>query len=252
MRIGLVLSGGGARGIAHLGALKALEEMKIRISVISGVSSGALIGALYASGKSPVEILELVRSHEHTNLVSAFFLPGSLFSSKGLRSLLESVFPVDDFSTLSMPLYVSATDLISGTTACLSTGKLHNALMGSAAIPGLFDPVPLNNYKLVDGGILDNFPVKCIRGLCDKIIGVHVNKYYLNPEKWSRSEIIERSFHLAIAKGVSENGKLCDLLIEPDLSAYSIFAMKYADQLFTIGYRSVMLQFKIMKSWDKD
>ncbi len=239
MRTGIVLSGGGARGIAHLGVLQALEEKRGRPAIISGTSSGALIGALYASGKSPSEILTLIKSHAHSNLAAALFLPGGLFSSKGLQNLLETIIPIDNFEALSIPLFVTATDLISGTVIRCHKGKLHAALLGSAAIPGVFNPVPLDSYMLADGGIMDNLPVKCIHGLCEEIIGVHVNKFLLKKGGWNRSQVIERAFHLAISRNITESAALCDRVIEPDLSAYSIFDIKHADELFSIGYKSV-------------
>jgi NTE family protein len=253
MRVGVVFSGGGARGIAHLGGLQALEELGIRPAMISGVSAGALIGALYAAGKSPGEILEMIKQQSHSSLAAAMLFPGGLFSYKGLRNLLKSVIPSDDFADLKIPLTVTATDLVTGTSVRFSQGNnLYDVLLGSAAVPGLFDPVKVDNHQLADGGILDNLPVVCIRDSCDKVLGIHVNKFYEGAEKLNRLQVIDRCFHLAIGPGVAANAMLCDLLVEPDTSGCTIFDTQKAGQLFTAGYKAMMYEKKVLKSWSAE
>ncbi len=252
MRVGVVFSGGGARGIAHLGCLQALEELGVRPSVISGVSAGALIGALYASGRSPQEILEMVKQQSHSSVAAAILFPGGLFSYKGLRNLLKSVIHSDDFADLKIPLTVTATDVVTGTTVHFSEGSLYDVLLGSAAVPGLFDPVKVGNCQLVDGGVLDNLPVVCIKDRCDKVLGIHVNKFQNGAQKLTRLQVIDRCIHLAIAPGVTANARLCDLLVEPDTSGYTIFDTQQAGQLFTAGYKAMMREKELLMSWSGD
>jgi len=149
---------------------------------------------------------------------------------------------ITSVDALLVPLHVSSTDLVTGASVCFSTGKLHDVLLGSAAIPGLFNPVTYNKYKLVDGGNLNNLPVNVIGERCDLVIGIHVNKKLIKSEKWFRLQVIERCFHLAIGRNVAKNAAQCDLLIEPDLSAYSVFDTKFAGQLFYIGYSALMMK----------
>jgi len=239
MKIGLVLSGGGARGVAHIGLLKGLEELGIRPDVISGASSGALVGALYAAGNSPEQILELVKAHSSSNMIMMVF--DGLFSALGLKRILESATPENNFESLSIPLFITATDINAGLAIAFSEGPLHELLIASSAIPGLFTPVKYAHHYLADGGVMDNLPVHCIRQQCNKIIGSHVNKPGTdNFRKKSRLEVMERCFHLAIANTVNSSALLCDQLIEPELRRYTMFEMKYADQIFKAGYRSVM------------
>lgn len=250
MKIGLVLSGGGARCIAHLGLLHGLEEIGVRPNLISGVSGGALIGALYAAGHSPKQILEIVKEHTSSSIVRMVLSPTGLFSSAGIRNVLKAAIPQDDFDILHIPLFVTATDICKGVTVTFSKGRLFDAVLGSTSVPGLFTPVKFDQLCLVDGGVLDNLPVTCIRNLCDKVIGAHVNKLYSRKyEKLSRPEVMERCFHLAIARSVSINALLCDLFIEPPLAGYSMFEIKYADQIFDAGYRSVMEKKQIIQLW---
>ncbi|CAN5356604.1 patatin-like phospholipase family protein [soil metagenome] len=250
MKIGIVLSGGGARGIAHLGVLQGLTELGIQPSIISGVSSGALVGALFAAGHSPKEILAIVKKNASPGLARMIIFSGGLFSAGGIKQIAKVTMPGDDFSKLHIPLYVTATDINSGTSATFSQGPLYDVLIGSSSIPPLFAPLKNRRQHLLDGGILNNLPVECISGKCDRIIGSHVNKLY--PEKagkLTRLQILDRSFHLAIADKVAINAALCDLFIEPPLRAYSMFDVKHADQIFKTGYQTIMKEKQLLLSW---
>lgn len=244
IKIGLVLSGGGARGLGHLGLLCALEELGIRLSVISGVSSGAIVGALYSAGYSPKEILIMVK--KHASFPRAVF-GGGFFSAFGLKHFLNNYFPSDSFSALHIPLLITTTDIRSRRFIMFSEGSLCKILLGSSAVPGLFAPVKYKDYCLADGGILNNFPVECIVNKCDKIIGCHVNNpgngYY--QKQFHRLTIVEQCFHMAIAKITAQKSSLCDVFIKPSLGAYNMFDIKYADTIFEAGYRATMEQKRI-------
>ncbi|MGF7080332.1 patatin-like phospholipase family protein [Mucilaginibacter sp. UYCu711] len=239
-KVGLVLSGGGARGIAHLGLLQGLDEMGIKVGVISGVSSGAIIGALYAAGYTPQHILALTKAHSATTIIGVILSAGGLFSPTGLRDVLTSTIPKGNFEHLSIPLFVTATDIVTGTAITFSKGPLYDALVGSSSIPALFDPIKSGDRYLVDGSVLNNLPVDCLSGQCDVIMGSHVNRlFHQQKEPLSRLQVFERCFQLAIAGTVAAHGKKCDVFIEPDLSSYNMFEMKYADEIFEVGYHTV-------------
>ncbi|MFD2146151.1 patatin-like phospholipase family protein [Mucilaginibacter antarcticus] len=241
--IGLVLSGGGARGIAHLGVLQGIEEIGIKPKVISGVSAGAVIGALYAAGYTPRQILGIAKNHSPTNIVTAVITAGGLFSPEILKGVLLEAIPQNSFESLKILLFVTATDIGNCSSITTSKGVLCDVLVGSAAIPALFDPVPYQHRLLVDGGVLNNFPVECLAGNCDKLIGSHVNKLLSSKSgPFSRLQVLERCFHLAIADKVLAQAKFCDILIEPQLPQYNMFEMKYAEEIFEIGYRCAMMQ----------
>lgn len=249
--IGLALSGGGARGLAHLGLISALNDLGIQPSVISGVSAGAIIGALYASGYTPAQILDLAKEHAGNSIAQLAWFRNGIFSSAGLRRLLTSCIRLTDFSELRIPLLVIATDILSGAPVTLSDGPICDALMGSAAVPGIFNPVRYGEYCLVDGGVMNNFPVESLKGKCDKIIGCHVNKMNHSPAsgKLNKLYVIEKCFHLAIANTIAAKSSLCDIFLEPGLEAYSIFDMKYADEIYQIGYSTAMSQKDVLLSW---
>ena len=236
--IGLVLSGGGARGIAHLGVLQALEETGLRPGIISGASVGALTGTLYAAGHKPKHILKLVKKYSRPNLSKIIQSPLGLFSSSGLLSMLTEVIKIDDFGHLKIPVYVTATDMVSNKPVTFSKGALFQPIIGSAGMPGLFSLVEVAGHQLADGGILNNLPVECIKGKCAKIIGVDVNNFQSDTRtQLGRMQLLDKSFHLAIRAQVAKSAHKCDLLLEPPVCEFSMFDTEHADELFKIGYR---------------
>ncbi|MEO8821450.1 MAG: patatin-like phospholipase family protein [Ginsengibacter sp.] len=242
-KIGLVLSGGGARGFAHLGFLKVLDELNLKPAAISGVSSGAIFGALYSYGKTPDEILELAKRHSYFGISNFLWRKEGLFSMETIRKILTDTIPENSFECLKIPLYVNATDFLHNKTIFFSSGELINPLIASASFPVLFEAVSIENSKLVDGGVLDNFPVEPLVDLCDKIIGSHVNR--LEPisdinTKFSKALMIERCFHLAIANSVYSKVNRCNIFIEPHLNTFGLFRMRNIEQIFEIGYLAAL------------
>jgi NTE family protein len=242
-RIGVVLSGGGVRGFAHLGVLKVLDELQIKPCAISGVSAGAIFGALYASGKSPDEILFFAKNNSYFGFSNFLWRKEGLFSMETIRKILIENLAVDSFESLKIPLYVNATDFLHNKTLFFSSGELIKPLIASASFPVLFEPVSAENSRLVDGGLLDNFPVEPLLNLSDKIIGSHVNKLanISNPNiKFSKAALVERCFHLAIANSVYSKVHFCDIFIEPLLDSFGLFRMKNIEQIFEIGYKEAL------------
>lgn len=156
--INLVLSGGGVKGVAHVALIEKLEEMGITISAISGCSAGAIVGALYASGMRPQEILQ-------------FFKETTLFRYTWLNPLKPGIFDSDryalifrdyvevDFESLKVPLHIAATNMQENKVVYFSSGSLLRPLLASCAIPGVFSPVEINGALHSDGGVMDNFPI---------------------------------------------------------------------------------------------
>ncbi|WP_347159286.1 patatin-like phospholipase family protein [Pontibacter chitinilyticus] len=239
MRVGVALSGGGARGIAHLGVLKAFDELGIPISIISGVSSGAIAGVFYAAGYSPEEILKLIKE------LSIFKIVRPVFGKIGLMHLeeIEKLYKkyLGEFATfedLKLPVIVSATEMNEGVTAYFSSGNLIKPLMASAAVPILYQPVSFEGKLLNDGGLLNNLPVDPLQFNCDVKIGVHVNPINHQAQVSNFRSMVERSVLLAINNNVKMRVHLCDLLLEPqELKHYRLVNFRKADEIFEIGYR---------------
>lgn len=242
-KIGLVLSGGGARGFAHLGILKVLDELKIKPFAISGVSAGALVGALYASGKSPDEIIGLIKGNSNIGFSNLLWRKEGLFSMEFIRRILIENIPENSFESLKIPLFVNATDLLCGKTVYFSKGELIPCLIASSSVPVIFEPVTFGNTKLVDGGLLNNLPIEPVIGICEKIIASHVNKLQCITDaniKFSKAAITERCFHLAISKSVYSKAYECDLFIEPEIENIGMFDLKDVDNIYEIGYKTAL------------
>jgi NTE family protein len=241
MKTGLALSGGGARGISHLGVLKALDEFGVQVDYISGTSTGALVGALYSYGISPDEILEvIIKTRFFSSLRPAWTLTG-LVTMDGLRDLILKLIPENNFDALKIPVIIAATSLNKGRTEYFTSGELIPAILASCCVPVIFKPVAINGEVYVDGGITDNLPAKAIRDKCGLLIGSHCN--YISNEfdvKNFRS-VIERSLLMAVSGNTVINKNLCNILIEaPELGNISAFDVSRAKALFDIGYQFVI------------
>ncbi len=271
-RVGLVLSGGGAKGYAHVGVLKVLEEAGIRIDYIGGASMGAIVGGLYASGWSASELDSILRHTDMSALLSdqiprsvtpifeklngekyAFTLgvkdgkvglplaysDGQLVYNM-LSQLTERVAYVNDFSQLSIPFFCTGTDVSTGESIILEQGNLPLALRASGAFPGLMSPVEVNYRLLSDGGIVNNFPAKEVkeRGM-DILIGVNVEEgLYGRHELTSLEKLITQigSFQMN-AKSI-EQLPYCEVLICPDVVGIGLTDFELVDTLINRGERS--------------
>lgn len=237
MKYGYVLSGGGARGVAHIGVLKALEEHGIRPSVISGTSAGAIVGALYAAGHSPDKVMELIKETSFLFSVRPSMSFTGILKMDAMEELLKEHIP-GDFSNLKIPLTIGTTDLVHGKTVFFSSGELIKPILASACIPVLFKPVEISGTKYIDGGILNNLPVEPVIGKCDKIIGVHTNPIHDDFKGKNVKNILERTMLMAISGNTKINAARCDYYIEPpELGTYTGMDISKAHELFDIGYR---------------
>ena len=207
--IGLALSGGGARGSAHVGVLKAIEEMGIPVDFIAGTSMGAIIGGMYASGYSADEIRQILvemdweramrdkpdrelRTMRSKELEAQFLIPYRMGLNDGgiqlplgliegqhldqvLHRILMPVVGIHQFDDLPIPFHAVATDLVTGDEVVMSSGSLPNALRASMSVPGVFAPVSIDGRLLVDGGMSNNLPVSVVREMgADIVIAVDI------------------------------------------------------------------------------
>ena len=255
-RVGLALSGGGARGIAHVGVLRILEEMRIPVDCIAGTSMGAVVGGLYAAGL-PLDELERLASevdwddaltdrpafrdlpfrrkedqHRYrTDIVlgldkKGVALPGGLWSGQKLEVLLQGhtlpVAHIEDFSRLPIPFHAVATDLETGQPVVLTHGKLPEAIRASMAIPGVFTPVELDDRVLVDGGISNNLPVNVARDLgADVVIAVDISEPLLTRENLNSPLLVLSQTLSFLTQGNMEaQRRAADILLQPDLEGF--------------------------------
>lgn len=242
---GLVLSGGGTRGFAHLGVLQALNEAGIYPEVVSGASAGAIAGALYCDGFSPNEAFKIMKSSSRLNYMRPAMPREGLLQLSGIRKILEDHLRAKQFEDLKIPLYVSATDLNNGKAVYFSKGYLLDAVIASASIPVLFKPVKIDNICYVDGGVLDNLPIEPIEKLCRHTIGSYVNPVEYEDSLTSLIKITERTFMVAVAKEIAEKSKRFDLFISPqELKNYGVLSPEDAEEVFQIGYKATKEKLK--------
>ena len=238
---GLVLSGGGARGFAHLGLIQALNETGIYPDVISGTSAGALVGVLYADGYSPKEILHLMNPGSRLDLMRPIMPREGLLQIGGITKILKSHLRASTFEELRIPLFVTATDLNSGKAEYFCSGELIEPVIASASIPVLFQPVIINNNYYVDGGVLDNLPVKPIEEQCRYLIGSFVNPVGFVEKINGLINIAERTFMISMSKEIIEKASKFDLLVSPpELINFKVLDPEKAEDLFALGYKSTM------------
>ena len=240
---GIVLSGGGARGLAHIGVLAALEKHGISPGMVSGSSMGAIVGALYAAGVSTDDMLTIARNRKLHNLFNwSFPKRGGMLSLKILLPVLEAYIPVDSFESLKKKLFITVSNISSGQEEVVSSGKLFQAVVASASIPIVFEPQIINGQTYVDGGLFNDLPVDPLVGKCRNIIASHVNYNGPNPELTSIRAIAERVYRLAIYQHVHKNFSKCDFIIDPpELREHGIFDFKHIDRLFEIGFEATEL-----------
>ena len=239
--IGLVLSGGAARGFAHLGVFKALREKNIRPGIVSGVSAGAIAGAFYCDGFEPEEVLDLFSNTKIFRFLKIEFNKLGLLNISGLRKVLKNNLRTRNIEDLPRPLFIAVTDLMEGTTSYLEKGDLVNAIIASSSIPVIFKPVVIDGHTYIDGGIKDNLPIEPVRDLCDDLIGVHVNPVGgYNPGK-GMIYLALRSFHLSVASGIPQKIKNLSCFIEPaGLTEFSYYDIEKRNKMFDLGYNEAI------------
>jgi NTE family protein len=235
--VALDLSGGGARGAIHLGVLQAFDENKIKIEAISGTSIGAIIGALYCAGVSPLEIKDLFKSQMFASIFHLSWNKRGLLKMARLKKTFKIFIPVNDFKSLEIPFYCCVSNLDSGSCEIFDKGDLNKVVSASASIPILFEAVEINGQHYVDGGLFNNLPVEPLLNKYKNIVGVHVNNYKVSKARNIRA-VAERVFNLISKQNIKPNIQKCDFMIEPFLDKpFRVLDFRETNALFEIGYQ---------------
>jgi NTE family protein len=271
-KIGLVLSGGGAKGFAHIGVIKVLEKAGVKIDYIGGTSVGSVIGALYASGYNATQLDSIFRDTDFNNLITdyiprssknfyekrndelyAFSLPVNNFKvgiplslSKGMfnynliNRLTKHVREIHDFNKLPIPFLCMATDIETGQQVVLNKGYLAKALLASSAFPSIFSPVELDGKLLVDGGVSNNFPIDEIRKLgADIIIGVDVQDEIKDRSSLNdATKILVQINNLQMIEKMKANKAATDIYIKPEVNQYGIISFDAIEEIINKGEKA--------------
>lgn len=238
-KIGIAMSGGGIKGLCHAGVLKALEEHDIKPDIMSGVSSGSVVGALYADGYSPDEIAALFEDISFRKLTKIQIPDGGFFRIDAFEKFLTKNLRAKTFEELNIPLRVVATNLDKGQSVVFSSGKLVEAIVASCSIPVLFSPKIIDGVHYVDGGVLKNFPVSTINEECEKVIGINASPLVADEYKLNILNVATRSYQFMFKANIIHDKELCDLLIEPvDMGNYDTFDIDKGREIFELGYKT--------------
>lgn len=237
MHCNLVLSGGGARGYAHIGIIKALIENEINIDAISGTSSGALVGAFICDGFTPEEIEEIIIRNEPRINFNYMHFWNSLLSFDAFTHILKRNLRSKKVEDLQKPLFISVTNLNNGLQEIITQGNLIEALTASASIPVLLPPVFINDIAYADGGMTNNLPVTPFLSEKKMIIGCNVNPISNYSKTLNMIHAIDRSIHLILRNSVMQEKQYCTLFIEPtSLQYFHLFESKKTKEIVQIGY----------------
>jgi NTE family protein len=282
-KIGLVLSGGGAKGFAHIGVLKVLEQAGVKIDYIGGTSMGAVVGGLYASGYSATQIDSIFRTINFDNLLKdftprtsknfyekrndelySFVLPFNKFKvgipealSKGmynynlLSTITRSVRHIRDFNELKIPFLCMATNIETGEQVTLNKGNLAYAMIASSAFPTLFSPVELNGMLLVDGGVANNYPIEEVRKMgADIIIGVDVQDGLLNrTELKDATKILGQVTTLQSIEKMKTKITDTDIYIKPDIKSFGLISFDRGLDIIEKGEEASFAVYEQLKKY---
>ena len=242
--IGLALSGGGARGFAHLGVFKAMQELGIKPDIISGTSAGAIAGVMFASGHTAEEGVDFFKGKKLLDFARPLVAKTGIMNMNGMGKRLSEFIQAKTFEDLQIPLVVTATNMNLGIPTHFNSGELVPRVLASCSIPIVFVPVNIDNHLYSDGGVFMNFPVRPIRDLCDIVIGVHIDP--LEPSNHIKSivHLAERSFHMGILSNMSIDTQLCDIVIVPrHISRFSMFDLNNVEDIMEEGYKQAKIVF---------
>ncbi|MDE6196667.1 MAG: patatin-like phospholipase family protein [Muribaculaceae bacterium] len=253
-RLGVALSGGGARGFAHAGALMAIEEAGLKPDAIAGVSAGSVIAVMYAAGIRPLRMVDIFARTGFRDFAELSFGHGGLFRIDRFREfVLRALGDKRRFEDLNIPTFLGATDLDNGCPVAFSQGDIGPRMEASCSIPIIFKPVVIDGVSYVDGGVLRNHPAWMLRDKCDILIGVNVSP--LRPERRYKSimDVAMRTYNLMAKANQAADMALCDVSVQtPEIANYAVFDLKNIKKVFLSGYMHTRRALRDAGLWKTD
>jgi NTE family protein len=239
--IGLALSGGAARGIAHIAVIDTLEQEGIPIHAIAGTSAGSIVGALYAAGMTLSEIKRILLNAKWKNVFKFTIPKQGLISSEGIYRFMEDILPVKKFSSLSIPFAAVATDLRTAEKVVITSGSIARAVQASCSLPIIFTPTEINRKVLVDGGVASQVPVRTVREElgAKRVIAVNVNYKALEFDEYDN--LIKIATHLSMlwaSRNAREEEKLADVVIQVNAYGIALYDLSKSRELLRRGRKA--------------
>ncbi len=249
----LVLSGGAARGFAHIGVIKVLQENNIQFDAVCGTSMGSIIGAMYATGMKWQDMAELARKVNFMKLLKLPKLNMGIIRIETLVNYLSKyILPVKRFDKLKIPFISVCVDIENAEIFPICEGDLVSAVAGSCAIPGIFTPLKYQNRLLVDGGVLANFPVSIAKKYgYSLILGVNVQKYFYKEKIKNVFDILIKAFEMRNMLLDKMEEKECTVFLAPKLSPYSGANFNKAEDIIKTGEEIALEHLNNIKKYFK-
>jgi NTE family protein len=235
-KIGLALGSGGARGFAHLGVIKVLQDEGIPINLIAGSSMGALVGSFYGAGLEMDRLYKLSTAFKRKYFLDFTVPKMGFIAGKKVKEFIKVFTHGKKIEELSIPLGIVATDLLTGEKVVFKTGPVANAVRASISIPGIFIPERYNGRILVDGGVSDRVPVSVAKEMgADIVIGVDVSMFKRNAEINSIYDVIMQSIDIMQHEIVANRQVSADIMIRPPVEIYSSRAFTNIEEIIALG-----------------
>ena len=240
-KLGLALSGGGVRGFAHIGALRALEDVGVKPDIIAGVSAGSIVASFYASGMSADDIFAIFSNIDMAKFLQVDISKSGFLKLDKFRRFIAKNLPVENIEQLDLPTIIGATDIDNQQEKAFTSGNIAERVIASCSIPLVFKPIKINNSYYVDGGVMHNLPSYYLRPLCDTVIGINVSPSKLGPVKMNVRSLAYRTYKMMTMRNVEADKKLCDLLVDiVSIQGHSTFDTKAANKIAQKGYFETM------------
>ena len=246
-KVGLALSGGGARGFAHAGAIQAMLEVGLKPDVVCGVSAGSVVAVMYAAGIQPRDMLGLFASLKFGDLASWTLPKGGLFRLDKFKDFLRRVIKYERIEQLPIPTVVCATDFDNGQKVAFREGDIAECVAASCCIPIVFKPIVMDGVRYVDGGVLANLPAWALREECQFLVGINCS-----PPTTAEIEDIDgmldvalRSYQLMAKSNAVHDMDVCDMVVSVDeIAKHKVFDLNGITRVFDSGYEATMRYFE--------
>ncbi len=240
-RLGLALGGGGAKGFAHLGVLRALEDFGLKPDIIAGCSAGSIVGSFYSAGFSADDIINVFSEVKKSTFGKVTLPTSGLFSLSKFEAFLERNLPYERIEDLPFPNIITATSLDTYSAVAFTEGPLAKSITASCSLPVVFQPTVIDGKTYVDGGVLHNLPAFALRDCCQYVLGIVVSPLNKSPFKNTLADIGYRSYRLMTTRNTYEDMRICDEVITVDsMKGRGTFGFAYMKENAKEGYFSAM------------
>lgn len=241
IKIGVAFGGGGAKGITHIGVIKAFQEFGLNFDYVAGTSVGSIMGACYANNMKYDEILKIAKTLKTSDIRTSklFFIPSK---TEGIETMMKDTFGDINIENLKKPFSCVAVDIKSTKELCISKGNLSKAVAGSCCVPGVFQPVEFGDYLLCDGGLQNNIPANIPRFFgCDYVIAVDCNSTRTYGTDSSKTlDVLACSIRILMKSNSIKGYMNADLTIASDTKKFKSTELQGLDEMVDIGYRNAV------------